>query len=75
MESPIIRLHPAEDSMSGNAGLWMWEIVLKKKTIASGMSSGTQELAYTAAREAGRPAVKARSPSRELECAAKIFTR
>ena len=52
MESPMIRLHPPHDNISGDAGLWKWEILLKKKTIASGTSSGTQEHAYTAAREA-----------------------
>ena len=52
MESPIIRLSPSGGVMSGSATLWTWEILLRKKMIASGTSSGTQEHAYTLAREA-----------------------
>jgi hypothetical protein len=52
MESPIIRLPPTGGVLSANATLWTWEILLRKKMIASGTSSGTQEHAYTLAREA-----------------------
>ena len=52
MESPVIKLSPTGGVMSANATLWTWEITLKKKMIASGTSSGTQEHAYTLAREA-----------------------
>ena len=51
MESPMIRLFPTGD-VSENATLWTWEILLRNKTIASGTASGTQEHAYTIAREA-----------------------
>jgi hypothetical protein len=52
MESPMIRLHPTGGNISGNAADWTWEILLRNKTIASGTSSGSQEHAYTIAREA-----------------------
>ena len=52
MESPVIKLSPTGGVISANAPLWTWEILLRKKMIASGTSSGTQEHAYTIAREA-----------------------
>ena len=51
MTSPMIRLYPT-GVISDNSTLWTWEILLRNKTIASGTSSGTQEHAYTIAREA-----------------------
>ena len=47
----MIRLFPTGD-VSENATLWTWEILLRNKTIASGTSAGTQDRAYTLAREA-----------------------
>jgi len=52
MQSPMIRLYPTGGNISGNAAAWTWEILVRNKTIASGTSSGTQEHAYTIAREA-----------------------
>jgi hypothetical protein len=51
MESPIIRLFPT-GVVSDDSTVWTWEVVLRKKTIASGTSPGTQDHAYTLAREA-----------------------
>jgi dsRNA-specific ribonuclease len=51
MDDPTIRLSPAADNKSG-ATVWKWEILLRGKPVASGTSSGSQESAYTAAREA-----------------------
>jgi len=44
MESPVIKLSPTGTVMSANAPLWTWEILLKKKMIASGTSLGTQPI-------------------------------
>jgi hypothetical protein len=51
MTSPMIRLYPT-GVISDNSTLWTWEILLRNKTIASGTSAGTQDRAYTLAREA-----------------------
>ncbi len=51
MDDPTIRLYPAENR-SGETAVWKWEILLKGKQVASGTSSGSQESAYTDAREA-----------------------
>jgi hypothetical protein len=50
MDDPKIRLYL--DSKSGSAPAWNWELLLKGKKIAGGKSPGTQETAFTAAREA-----------------------
>jgi len=49
MDDPKIRLHL--DSKSGSAPAWNWELLLQGKKIAGGKSPGTQETAFTAARE------------------------
>ena len=43
-----IRLSPE----SGMTAAWRWEITLKGKKVAGGMSSGSQEFAYATAHEA-----------------------
>jgi hypothetical protein len=43
-----IRLSPE----SGMTAAWRWEITLKGKKVAGGMSPGSQELAYATAHEA-----------------------
>jgi hypothetical protein len=43
-----IRLSPE----SGMTAAWRWEVTLKGKTVAGGMSSGSQEFAYATAHEA-----------------------
>jgi hypothetical protein len=50
MDDPKIRLYL--DSKSGSAPAWNWELLLQGKKIAGGKSPGTQETAFTAAREA-----------------------
>jgi hypothetical protein len=49
MDDPKIRLFPS--STSGDAG-WNWEILIQGKKVAGGKSLGTQETAFTAARQA-----------------------
>ncbi len=40
----------ATEKRSGEAAVWKWEILLRGKQVASGMSPGSQESAYTVAR-------------------------
>jgi hypothetical protein len=50
MDEPKIRLFP--DGKPGSVAAWNWELLLNGKKIAGGKSSGTQEMAFTAARAA-----------------------
>jgi len=49
MDEPKIRLYP--DGRPGSTK-WHWELLLNGKKIAGGKSTGTQEMAFTAARAA-----------------------
>jgi len=59
MDDPKIRLYPS--GASGSDPAWNWELLIKGKKIAGGKSPGTQETAFTAARQALAEARERRS--------------